>query len=130
MVLDSHTLLWWLEGDPRLSEQARRLLDREDPLARFIVSAVSLWELRLKEVRGQLSPRRPVSTWPELLGRLPHLRIVEVALDQWLAIAEMQWDNRDPADRLIAATALQHGMSVLTIDAKFHQPGSPVRAVW
>lgn len=45
-------------------------------------------------------------------------------------VAELDWDQRDPADRIIAATALAQGVAVLTKDAMFHQPGCPVEALW
>jgi len=131
MVIDSHTLLWWLDGDPRLSAKAGQLLENEsaEP-GSMIVSAVTFWELRLKEVRGSLTPRKPVNTWPELIRRLPHMRIEEVRVGHWLQVAEMDWENRDPADRIIAVTALHLGVPVVTADGKFHREGSPVAAVW
>jgi len=131
MVIDSHTLLWWLEGDKRLSEPARRMLDNEAATpGSLVVSAVTFWELRLKEVRGHLTPKRPVNTWPELLHKMPHLRIAEVRLGHWLRVAEMDWQNRDPADRIIAATAIELGVPVVTVDGKFHREDSPVETVW
>jgi PIN domain nuclease of toxin-antitoxin system len=131
MVIDSHTLLWWLDGDDRLSATAKRILENEatEP-GSLIVSAVTFWELRLKEVRGRLTPRKPVNTWPELIRRLPHLCMEEVRVGHWLQVAEMEWENRDPADRIIAATALSHGVPVVTVDEKFHRADSPVKAVW
>jgi len=131
MVIDSHTLLWWLDGDDRLSARAKRILENEaaEPDS-LIVSAVTFWELRLKEVRGRLTPRKPVHTWPELIRRLPHMRIEEVRVEHWLRVAEMDWKNRDPADRIIAATALHPGVPVVTVDEKFHRVDSPVKAVW
>jgi PIN domain nuclease of toxin-antitoxin system len=131
MVIDSHTLLWWLDGDERLSAKARHILENESAEAgSLVVSAVTFWELRLKEVRGRLTPRKPVPTWPEFIRRLPHMRIEEVRVGHWLQVAEMDWENRDPADRIIAATALHLGVTVVTVDEKFHRVDSPVKAVW
>jgi PIN domain nuclease of toxin-antitoxin system len=131
MVIDSHTLLWWLEGDERLSSQARQILDNEfaEP-GSLVVSAVTFWEFRLTEVRGRLTPRMPVNLWPDFIQRMPHMRIEEVKLGHWLRVAEMGWENRDPADRIIAATALHLGVPVVTVDEKFHRNDSPVEAVW
>lgn len=131
MVIDSHTLLWWLDEDERLSVKARQILEDEsaEP-GSLVVSAVTFWELRLKEVRGKLTPRKPVPTWPALIRRLPHMRIEEVKVGHWLQVAEMEWENRDPADRIVAATALQLGVPVVTVDEKFHGENSPVKAVW
>jgi PIN domain nuclease of toxin-antitoxin system len=131
MVIDSHTLLWWLDEDDRLSTKARQILEDESAQpGSLVVSAVTFWELRLKEVRGRLTPRNPVPTWPALIRRLPHMRIEEVKVGHWLRVAEMEWENRDPADRIVAATALQLGVPVVTVDEKFHWANSPVKAVW
>jgi PIN domain nuclease of toxin-antitoxin system len=55
--LDTHLLLWWLGNTPDLSESARALIS--EPENTVVVSAVSLWEIRLKESLGKLSaPRR------------------------------------------------------------------------
>jgi len=131
MTLDSHTLLWWLERSPELSPAARELLDQAGDGERvFYVTGVSFWELYRKELQGTLQPRISVLRWPALLERIPWLRLVAETPDIWLRMAELDWKHQDPADRLIAATALRHGVSVLTRDRRFHAADSPVEAVW
>ncbi|MEM6910188.1 MAG: type II toxin-antitoxin system VapC family toxin [Verrucomicrobiota bacterium] len=125
--MDSHALLWWLEGDARLSPQAKALLESGQ---RVIVSAVSLWELRMKERRGLIEPMRPVREWLPLLGQLELWRVEAVDGETWSQVADLEWEHRDPADRMIAVTALRHGVAVLTKDRRFHEEGSPVEAVW
>lgn len=131
MILDSHSLLWWLEGDPRLSDQAARVIE-EGRLGKrpLIVNPVTFWELRLKKVRGILEVSTPVPLWPALLQDLPWIEVIGVETDLWLALADLDWSHRDPADRLIAATALKFRLPVLTKDRRFHASDSPVEAVW
>ena len=58
MVIDSHALMWWLEGSEELSEIARDILDEaEERAERHRVCAVTFWEMRWQEVRGQLQPK-------------------------------------------------------------------------
>jgi len=131
MVIDSHTLLWWFEGGERLSAPVREILSGIGGKEReFMVSAVTFWEFRLKELRGQLQPRRPLREWPDVLIQTGNVRLMDVTTEIWLMTAEIQWGHRDPADRIIAATALKYGMSVLTNDRRFHESDSPVKAVW
>ena len=52
LLLDTHLLLWWLEGNPSLSAQARKMIG--DPENTVFVSAVSLWEIWLKQSLGKL----------------------------------------------------------------------------
>ena len=131
MVIDSHVLLWWFAGAEALSANARHALSGIGGSgAEFIVSPVTFWEFRLKEIRGLLVPNRPVREWPEVLRRIGNIRLEDVDPEIWLLSAELDWDHRDPADRIIAATALIHGVPVLTKDRVFHKKGCPVKAVW
>ncbi|WP_269522342.1 type II toxin-antitoxin system VapC family toxin [Coraliomargarita parva] len=131
MVIDSHALLWWLEGRPELSERAKGLLDTaEQQSGVYYLNAVTFWELRLKELRGQLRPSRPMREWPVFLRRLPWLQIQATTHEIWLSSAELDWPHRDPADRILAATALHYDVPVLTKDRVFHESHSPVQAVW
>ena len=131
MVIDSHTLYWWLELDNELSETARRILNEAaDGSAVFYVASVSFWELYRKELRGSLKPKMSVRRWPDFLSEAKWMDLVDVTPALWLAMTELNWAHRDPADRLIAATALDRGVPVLTKDRAFHASDSPVRAVW
>jgi PIN domain nuclease of toxin-antitoxin system len=84
----------------------------------------------MKELRGLLQPRTPVREWPRLLGRIHNFEILDVDTDVWIRAAELDWPHRDPADRIIASTALRLGVAVLTKDRVFHSADSPVDAVW
>jgi PIN domain nuclease of toxin-antitoxin system len=131
MVIDSHTLLWWLERSSELSDTARRTLDEAaDGDAVFFFVAVSFWELYRKELRGTLKPKVSVRRWPKLLDRMDWMRLIDGSPEIWLKMAELDWAHQDPADRLIAAVALHHGVPVLTRDRRFHASDSPVKAVW
>jgi len=55
---------------------------------------------------------------------------VDADAEDWMSAAELPWTHRDPADRLIAAIALNRHVPVLTKDAVFHATGCPVKAVW
>lgn len=131
MVIDSHVLYWWLDGHPKLSKKAEEVFQRapgEDASIR--ISAVTFWEFALKERLGKFSARHPVNVWPGFISAEPWLEIVDTDSSIWLAAVELDWKHRDPADRIIAATALAHGVPVLTKDRAFHQQGCPVEAVW
>jgi PIN domain nuclease of toxin-antitoxin system len=131
MVIDSHVLYWWLDGNPRLSAHARQAIgaaaDGGSPL---IVSAVTFWEFGIKERRGQFRALRPVREWPGILHPVSWIQILPTDTETWLRASELDWQHRDPADRIIAATALLHGVPVVTKDAVFHEPDCPVKVVW
>lgn len=118
MIVDSHALLWWLEGSPSLSKRAAEAFENaESKRSRLIVNPVTFWELRREQLQGKLETRRSIDQWPDILRNLlPWIEVIEVGSDLWLALAELAWEHQDPADRLIAVTAMKFGLPVLTKD--------------
>lgn len=131
IVFDTHVLYWWLGEPGRLSTVARDWVERTGvDLERILISTVTLWELESKRRAGKLPLKAAVrDAWPTLKA-LPGVEWVSPSAEDWLLAAELSWSHRDPADRLIAGTALNHGVSVLTKDERFHRQDSPVEAVW
>ena len=131
MVIDSHVLYWWLDGHRRLSARVLRAIEAAaDGGPPLLISAVTFWEFAIKEHRGQFRARRPVREWPDILKPTSWLQILPTDTEIWLRATELEWQHRDPADRIIAATALVHNVPVLTKDVLFHQPECPVEALW
>ena len=91
---------------------------------------MTLWELEYKLRAGKLTFATSLrEVWPTL-KLLPGVEWISPAAEDWLTAAELGWSHRDPADRLIAAIALNRGVPVLTKDRRFHDSDSPVKAVW
>jgi len=114
--LDTCALVWAACAADRLAPEARELL--ASPATECAVSAISLWEIALKHARGQLdlgiSPKRFLAR----LRRLANMEIVDVTPEIWLASAALDWDHRDPADRVIVATAMERGLPLVTRDRR------------
>jgi PIN domain nuclease of toxin-antitoxin system len=131
MVIDSHVRYWWLDGFPKLSNRALNVLEGAAEERRSLkIAAVTLWEFADKERQGKFTSCQPLAMWPQLLRDIPWLKIVDTNAEIWLTAAALDWSHRDPADRIIAATALLHGVPVLTKDRVFHDAECPVKAVW
>ena len=114
LLLDSHAVYWWMAGSRRLSRTARELiLDNENDL---LVSAVSIYEIELKAKRGRvdLPPQ-------ELRAALRRNAVVDLALTHEHAeyAACLDWDHRDPWDRLLAAQARLEGCALVSTDQVF-----------
>ena len=114
LLLDSHTVYWWMIGSTRLSSTARGLiLDRENTV---LVSAVSIYEIELK------AGRRRVSLPPqELRAALRRNAVEELAVthDHAEYAAQLDWAHRDPWDRLLAAQALLENRALASVDKVF-----------
>lgn len=131
MIIDSHALYWWLEDESRLSPKVAEIMEEALADRRVIyVNPVTFCELRYKQVQGELETRIPVREWPDLLARFSFFVCVDLGPRDFLRAAELEWEHRDPADRLIAVTAEKLGMPVLTIGREFHGLGCPVEAIW
>ena len=114
LLLDSHAVYWWMAGSTRLSRTARELiLDNENDL---LVSTVSIYEIELKAKRGRvdLPPQ-------ELRAALRRNAVVDLALTHEHAeyAACLDWDHRDPWDRLLAAQSRLEGCALISTDQVF-----------
>ena len=117
VLLDTHTFLWFIGGDGRLSDRARSLIT--DPANSRLLSVGSLWEMAIKAGLGRL---RLEFAFPELVERqvrgngIDLLPIRPAHLD---VVASLPLHHRDPFDRLIIAQAVAEGMPVVSRDGEF-----------
>ncbi len=110
LLLDTHTVLWWLSDDPALSETARAVI--ADPENTVFLSAVVVWEIRIKQSIGKLD-------LPDDFGEvLDAQRFAELAVtvDHAHTIAELPAAHRDPFDRMLVAQAMVEHMAIVTRD--------------
>jgi PIN domain nuclease of toxin-antitoxin system len=117
-VLDTHALLWYTLFPADLSPGALHAIDaceRDGGVA----SAISVWEIALKAQRNSspLPPALSIDAYVAKLRQLQWLEIRAVDTDTWLASAQLDWAHRDPADRVIVATARALGLPIITKDA-------------
>ena len=112
LLLDSHILIWWLAGDPRLGAARRDALETGD--AETHVSAVSIWELALKRAAGKLDLGRL-----DLVALLKRYGLIELPLAARHAEAAVRLPpiHRDPVDRFLVAQALVEGLTLVSDDA-------------
>lgn len=120
ILLDTHALLWWALDPEQLSPTATEIVRSMEERGGY-ASSISIWELGIKVARGQLE--LPI-TVEELALRVQEGGVVDlVAVDTttWLRTLSLPWSHRDPADRVIVATALLKGVPVLTKDRLLHE---------
>ncbi len=118
LVLDTHVWIWAVEGmTDRFDPKALTAIEQAARASTLAVSAISVWELAMLVKRGRLRLTTAVSSWIEASLRPPGVRIIPVGAA--LALDSIQLPDfdhhKDPADRLIVATARRHG-SLLTCD--------------
>jgi len=113
-VLDTCVLLWWTLDPEKLSPVAVKHCKNIDTEGACIAS-VSLWEIGVKIQKGKLNIGMPIRSFAKLLSQV-NIEQVPVDTDLWLESLELEWEHRDPADRLIVALAKQRNLPILTAD--------------
>jgi PIN domain nuclease of toxin-antitoxin system len=123
-LLDTHVWAWSLTNDRRITHRARNELERVQTV---LVSAISFFEIAQKVRLGKWPEMAPyVNRLSDLLERQRGIATALEAADSLLA-GTMEWEHRDPFDRLLAASALRRGIAIVSADAVFD---SVVARVW
>jgi PIN domain nuclease of toxin-antitoxin system len=114
LLLDTHVFLWYISADPQLPVAFREAI--RDPANEVYLSVGSVWEAVIKYALGKLPlPEAPAEYLPRQreAHRIVTLPIEEAALAHLAGLAAL---HRDPFDRILIAQALQHGLTLLTVD--------------
>jgi PIN domain nuclease of toxin-antitoxin system len=111
-LLDTHTLLWSLDNDRRLSARHRQIIESEPNV---YVSVATLWEIAIKRSLNKLEVSPDINTVIHEAG-YHQLGIERAHID---ALLPMPLHHRDPFDRMLIAQARVENLSILTSDRHF-----------
>ena len=126
VLLDTHALLWWLDGDRRLSKLARRIIGNEENAV--LVSAASAWEICTKFRLGKLPGAAEVAA--DVKGCLDSQGFVPLPISVAHAqrAGNLPGPHRDPFDRMLIAQSQAEDLSIITIDPVFERYDTKV--IW
>lgn len=118
LLLDTHVLVWWVHSPGRLSRPQRKALESVDDAGPAIVAGISLWEVAMLHERGRIRLSLPLRDWLEKATAPPRVRIQGLTPPIAAALAELAGSDlpRDPADRILVATARVLGAKLVTQD--------------
>ena len=123
-LLDTHILIYWLGADERLSVQQKGVLEKVSPENPLWVSDITLWEIATLYNLKRLSLPLPLRDWLEAATAPPLIQRVGISPAVAAAVAALPPSfHRDPADRIIIASAQLLGAILLTHDARLIQSG-------
>ena len=118
IVLDTHIWVWWVHGDPVLSEATRELIDSSEQIG-IAVSAISCWEVAKLVECGRLILPCPVLDWLQQALAYPGVRLIELSPRICVESTQLPGEfHRDPADQVIVATARVLDAALVTVDGK------------
>lgn len=112
VLLDTNALLWLVSSPERVAAPARAILGDANEL---FVSAASAWEIAIKTRIGRLDGAGILSSWAETLNAMVASELVMDSADATLA-GQLNWEHRDPFDRMIVAQATRRGLAIATSD--------------
>src|SRR5215467_415412 len=124
LLLDTHIFLWYISADPQLPAAFRDAI--RDPANEVYLSVASVWEAVIKYALGKLPlPEAPAEYLPRQreAHRITSLPVEEAALAHLAGLPAL---HRDPFDRILVAQALQHGLTLATVDGAVRAYGVPL----
>jgi PIN domain nuclease of toxin-antitoxin system len=131
IVLDTHALLWWASGArEQLSSAALQAIEGEMSGGQIMVSSISAWELAMLVAKGRIALSMDIGEWLAVLGEIAEVALVPVDNDIVVKSASLPGEfHKDPADRIIVATARKLAAPLVTADEKI-RAYPHVRTVW
>lgn len=126
VLLDTHSFLWFVMGDSRLSSKARTLI--EDVGTEKLLIVASLWEMAIKVSLGKLIIKEPFEILVPQQLKLNGIDVFPILLGHVSTIAHLPLHHRDPFDRMIIAQARVEGLQVLGNDKAWDAYG--IDRIW
>jgi PIN domain nuclease of toxin-antitoxin system len=123
LLLDSHAVLWFLQGSPRLSSAAREAIESPDNVRLFSVAGA--WEIAVKVSTGKLAL---VAPFEEIIPgdlRANEIELLPIEPEHVAAVIDLPFLHRDPFDRLMVAQAMVEDAVFVTADASLEAYGVP-----
>lgn len=129
-LLDTHTWVWWVAEDRRLSHPARRAIDKAQANDTLWLSLISIWEVAKKVEKRQLVLDRPLDDWLDLATAREGLHLAELTRPILAESCRLPPPfHGDPADQIIVATARDRDAVVVTKD-RLIRDYVQVRSLW
>ena len=124
-LLDTHTLIWFVEDSPNLSSKANDLISEISN--ECFVSSISIWEIAIKTNIGKLDFSFTFQDL-ELLLTENNIEIISPTIEDFTTYQKLPLLHKDPFDRILIAQAITKDLSIITKDGEFAQYEVPV--IW
>jgi PIN domain nuclease of toxin-antitoxin system len=126
ILLDTHTLLWFIEADSQLSVRARHRIEESE--TDVYLSIASVWEMAIKVSVGKLALRGPLEEVVSYQQQANNITILAITIDHIARLTTLPFHHRDPFDRLLIAQAIAENLPILSVDSVFDAYG--VTRIW
>lgn len=123
-ILDTHILIWFVSGDPRISASMRSQIENNDNL----VSIASIWEMAIKHSIGKLNFQSSFNEFVEQQIIMNGIELLPIRIDHIAVISSLPLHHRDPFDRLLIAQSIVENIPLLSADQIFD--AYPIQPLW
>jgi PIN domain nuclease of toxin-antitoxin system len=117
LLLDTHSLIWFFSGDPKLSNTARIYM--EDVKDQKLISLATVWEMAIKQSKNKLTLPLPLEDYIQQKLKLEDFELLPINLNHLAIISSLPFFHNDPFDRLIIAQAIVEKIPILSRDLAF-----------
>ena len=126
ILLDTHAFLWWMAGNPRLAQAARRAVEADEN--DIVVSAASAWEIATKHRLGRLPEPDALASDIRAGIASQGFEDLPVSVADAERAGRLAGPVRDPFDRMLIAQALVHDLALVSNEKAFDRYG--VNRLW
>lgn len=126
LLLDTHTLIWWLTEDSSLATSARRLIASRNH--DVFVSAVSAWEIATKVRLGRLDTAADLARDFSAYLAQERFESLSIRIEHGIRAGSLPGSHKDPFDRMLVAQAQMESLAIVSDDAELDSYG--VSRVW
>ncbi|WP_414575974.1 type II toxin-antitoxin system VapC family toxin [Anabaena sp. CCY 9402-a] len=123
-LLDTHTFIWFIMGDPRITGNVRSQIEMNEN----ILSIISVWEIAIKHRIGKLNLNSSFADFVEQQIIMTDIQLTTIKIDHVLAVSQLPLHHRDPFDRMLIAQAIAENIHILSADAIFDT--YPIQRLW
>lgn len=126
-LLDTHTFLWFITANPKLSHDARLLI--EDMTNKRLLSIASLWEMTIKASQGKLKLSMPFADLVTTQIQGNAINLLSITPEHLKVMFTLPFRHKDPFDRLLIAQAMTETIPIISKDAIFQQYDD-IQVIW
>jgi PIN domain nuclease of toxin-antitoxin system len=125
LLLDTHVLIWLMNGDETLSPQTRKLIKNTCKQSCLLIASISVWEIAMLQSKGKIFLTQPLQQWVKKVASLPYIKVIPLSPEIAIESCELPGEfHGDPADRMIVATCRILDVPLMTRDQKIVEYGN------
>ncbi|MGL5058662.1 MAG: type II toxin-antitoxin system VapC family toxin [Microcoleus sp.] len=118
VVLDTCALIWWSLDPDKLSQRAKEACQQMEQEKNGLVPSTAIWEIAIKSKNHKLDLGVSIDDYIATLQKSNVIRVVPIDEDIWLGSVKLEWEHRDPADRVVVTLAKINQAAIITADRK------------